>query len=183
MALAVETHPQRQDILNWLDAGEDAAAIARKLRPKLHSTTIWRYQRKERSRALDAAKIPSSVVSALEQRGLLKDGAEVSQIAQVIANAAETQLAADPYLARIAEHRKTIDASLKDASTAKDGRTVAALVGVDLKGLELDARLTNRLDSAAAGNQTIVIVTPAVSIQAQPSGPEPMVIDVTPSGR
>lgn len=87
----------------------------------------------------------------VDHTGSVDQDAAIDQAMAVAQEALRAAPIIDPYLARTAQHRQTIDRSLADAVADKDGKTVAALIGVDLKGLELDARLTNRLDNRPAG--------------------------------
>lgn len=83
--------------------------------------------------------------------------------------------ASDPLLARISKHQATADAEI--ASASGDGRTVAALIGADLRGIELTARLTGRLDSGAAA-VTVNLVCPAPAPVATESD-DVVTIDIT----
>jgi ribosomal protein S8E len=65
-------------------------------------------------------------------------------------------IAAGPLVARIMEHQKTIDSVLLDAKVNNDARGVSALIGTDLKGLELTARLTGLLDGPSSVSITNV---------------------------
>jgi hypothetical protein len=176
MVSSIDKHPQRATIIEGLLAGKSLRAIGNSVNPPVHHVVLHKYKRKHIQPTMDGAAVLSTALKALADSG---EGNGVTIDAVTATRAA---LLADPYLARTAQHRATIDRSLTQAEADGDGRTVAALIGTDLKGLELDARLSGRLDSAQAANQTIYIVTPAVSIQAVPQGPEPMVIDVTPAG-
>jgi hypothetical protein len=190
MALAFTEHPQFRQAVEWLESGMDSATVATKLQPKVNRTTVWRYWANRRKRIKDAAKVPSTVVSALEERGLLKDGAEVAQLARVVADATETVLAADPYIARMeqlrADRQRVKDMALQGEKP--DLRTWSALDRNDLTEIELHARFSGRLESGQRGgdvNLALIVGIPRAAAAPEPPRQLPSIdvecIDVEPS--
>lgn len=177
MAHAVERHPQKDYIVNSLLAGVPIRKIAATIQPTIHYTTINQYRMTVIRPAIKNATILARV-SGIDKT------MPSEQLAGVVLQETTKSLQAapivDPYLARIAQHAATIDRNLVNAEADGDGRTVAALVGVDLKGLELDARLTGRLDTVGATTTTIYVMTPQAAVTIGGSGP---VVDVTPEPR
>lgn len=169
MALSLDQHPQLPQVLDWIALGKSDSWIAKKLQPRLDPTTIWRY----RKRRMQAETNPAAnVVDILKSKNLISETASVSDLTHAIESATVPSLQADPIRARLARHRDTIDASL---AAADDGKTVAALVGVDLKGLELDARLTGRLDAPTVQVVNMVMVPASEALASM----QPQAIDIT----
>jgi hypothetical protein len=172
MALAVEQHPQFQQILDWIAAGKDCESIAGKLQPPLHSTTIWRYKRNKLQAAMQG---PASVISDLAAKGLLRQDIQPAQALQAAVSAGAAALAADPLISRIQQHRAIVDAKISEAGA----QGAASLISADLKGLELEARLTGRLDSTA-GAQSLTVVCGDIHVHQADAPREPGVtIDLT----
>jgi hypothetical protein len=91
----------------------------------------------------------------------------------------------EPYIARVRKHQATIDAEMERVSSGEkpDPRGIAALVSADLKGIELDARLTGALDTARPAGPDVNL---AIMVQIpRATAPEPprdvMTIDVEPA--
>lgn len=67
---AVEKHPQRQEIIDGILAGNTLQHIARKLQPKLHNSTLCRYRQvllKSATRTMSARGATASVLKDLAQ--------------------------------------------------------------------------------------------------------------------
>lgn len=179
MALAVDSHPQKKAIVEALLARVPLRQIAATLDPPLHFASLQRYKLAVVRPAVKNAHALARVVG--QAKSMTEE--QISDLANAASGQAiQAQHVADPYLDRIAKHQQTVDDSLTDARAEKDGRTVAALIGADLKGMELDARLTGRLDSGNSSTTNIYMLTAPAIVFGSPSAPEPgpPVIDVTP---
>jgi hypothetical protein len=154
-----KTHPMREQIDTELLAGKTPADIARSswLNPKLSRQAIWGYWVDHVKPRLGAN---TSILKALQDNGLLSEAANVERVGKELERVTGAALLADPYRARIAQHQATADRAMVTAEANGDGRTVAALISTDLKGLELDARLTGRLDTSASPSVSIIIQVP-----------------------
>lgn len=151
MACVIDKLPQadRKKVIDALIAGQSLRKVA-KLAGVSH-TVVDDYKRKVFTPTLMAAQ-KLNAVKALAQ----------TPQEQVVATTSLTRAAlhSDPLLSRIAEHQQTIDAAIGFACNNEDPKSVAALVSTDLKGLELHARLTGRLDSTPQNQVNIQIVCP-----------------------
>jgi hypothetical protein len=152
MASVIDGLPQaqRQKVIDALLAGQSLRKVA-KLAGVSH-TVVDDYKRKVFTPTLNAAQKLNAV----------KELAQSPQ-EQVVATTTLTRavLHSDPLLARIAEHQQTVDAAIGFACDNEDPKSVAALISTDLKGLELHARLTGRLESQQGPSVAIQIVCPA----------------------
>jgi hypothetical protein len=167
MASVIDSLPpaQHRKVIDALLAGKSLRKVA--LLAGVSHTVVDDYKRRTFLPTLQAAQ-KINAVKELAQ----------SPEQQIVETTTLTRasLAADPILSRIAHHQKTIDAAIVDASAEKKGRDIAALISTDLKGLELDAKLTGRLDNAGP-NIAIQIVCPASELPDEPAGD---VIDILP---
>lgn len=157
-ARKVEEHPQFDEILKALVAGQPIKAIQRWMWPKMDFMAISRFKRFRMAQALENVnKAPITMAMALKEKGLLPDTKEV---ADVVAATAAAMVNDDPLVARIKKHQDLVDERLKNPKLTA-GAT-AVLINTDLRGIELYAKLTNRLQAPATGvNITIVNPQPA----------------------
>jgi len=177
MLLRLQDHPQYSQVLEWIAQGEGPATIAPKLKPTITRQTLWRFMRDKVKPAMEG---PATIIKDLKAKGLLREDISPEQALGVARSVTSVALASDPIRSRILKHQETVDACIQDAKDAKDGRTVAALLGADYRGIELDARITGRL---TAGDQTTINIV--VPMAAQPAV-EPQdfeVIDIKPAER
>lgn len=181
-ASTIESHPQRQKIIDALLAGSTLRQIAAWTEPKVTESAICRWRRNVTLRtntALDSAK----AAIALQDKGLQHVAPNGQDLAmQSVARAALT-LAVDPFVARgLAQDRRRASwmDDLEQAPEAADYRTLAALDRNDLAAQEYHARLAGRLDSAATITN-IQIVLPAQSGASTPTDAwDGQVIDIKP---
>lgn len=167
MALTVETHPQRTHIINSLLGGVSTRKIAATLNPPLHYTSLNRYKkqivRPALSRAAATAKVLGESIS-MEPSKILDVAVETAAVA--LRDAPVT----DIYTSRVRKHQATLDKAIENAMEEKDGRSVAALVATDYKGVELDARLNHALDAPMATpnvNLAIMVQIPRSTAPAE----------------
>lgn len=166
--LAVETHPQRQEIIDCLLAGESGKKIAERLNPKLSHVSIYKFRNQVIKPRLQAAR---NAAKQLSQNPEAIAAVTSAVNTRVLTEALE---AAKPLISRIAQHRATVDARIENASD----KVVAGLISADLKGLELEARLTGLLDGGAhvSVNNVAVLLSPkcedaeqiAIEVHAEP---------------
>lgn len=173
-AVTAKTHPLRERIDEALLSGMHYRAVsnAEWLKPKLSTTSIFNYWKKVIQPRLGAN---TNIVKALRDGGLLNGTASVHAVGTALQSVTQAQLAADPYISRMAQ-QDSERLRIKGLAEAKeDYRTWAALDKNDLSATELHARLTGRLDSSAGTTTNNVMVF-------MPSGqiPTAEVIDVQP---
>jgi len=127
MESMIEKHPQKSEIIKMLLGGMSSRKIAASVSPPLDFHVVQRFN-----------------------RSVVRPAASKVAIAQSVASKAVQGIAdVSPHLARIAQRQADIDETIGAAKTDGDGRTVAALVTADLKGIELAMRATGLLDTAA----------------------------------
>jgi hypothetical protein len=159
---AVERHPQYERILKAMTANQTDQQIAAWVNPRLDRTTLWRFRKNKLQPMLQQrAQGPAMVAQALQDAGIIRDAEEMHVATKAVMAATAASAAADPLLARIMEHQRTLDAAIGFACDHEDPKSVAACVATDLKGLELHARLTGRLESQQGPSVAIQIVCPA----------------------
>lgn len=176
MALSVDAHPQKKHIIQALSNGIPLRKIAATLDPPLHFASLQRYKLAHIRPALRNAHAMAKI---LGQDMSLSDDDLARLTATATSQAIQAQQVVDPYLSRIAKHQKTLDDSITDARADGDGRTVAALISTDLRSLELDAKLTGRLDASAGNHTTVYVLTPQCTVSfGQPAEQLGPVVDV-----
>ena len=138
---------KRQQIIDALLAGESLRKVAGRL--GISHVQVGAYKRKVIVPAVRTAQ----KLQALQP---VADNA-VSQTVSTVSLTRAT-IAAAPFVDRINKHRATVDAKMVDA----DGRTAASLISADLKGLELEARITGLLDgpSHVTVNNLAIVMSP-----------------------
>ncbi len=168
MASVIEKLPeaQRKKVVDALLAGQSLRKVA-KIAGVSH-TQVDDYKRTKFMPMLQAAQKLNAVRELAES--------PEDQITNT-SNLTRAALAADPLLSRISRHQATLDAEI--ASATGDARGVAALIGTDLRGIELHAKLTGRLD-APAHQTNIMIVCPAGDAPAVTLEPDAVTIDIGP---
>ena len=156
---------QRQRVVNALLAGASlrkAASLA-----GVSHTQVGEYKKKVLAPALQVAEKVNALRVVADSQDLTTVSPETLPRAVI---------SAAPLVSRIAEHQKAADTLLASAVGKQDARGAAAVISADLKGLELQARLTGLLDSGTHVhvNQLAVIMSPkdepeVIEIQAEPS--------------
>jgi 2-phospho-L-lactate guanylyltransferase (CobY/MobA/RfbA family) len=154
----VDCHPDRQKIIDAILAGKSLDFIAASVNPPLNRFAIWRYAKNHVAPALQKSL---TVAKELHRKGLVEltpDDIRELPAAQV---ATRASLMAEPILARVRAHQETLDDAINGAMAEGDARSIAALVGADLKGLELQGRLNGALSEGQTTITAIQIVVPA----------------------
>lgn len=167
----IESHPQRQKIIDALVQGQTLHQIAAWAEPKVTESAICRWRRKitlQTANAIDHAK-------AL----IANSDSSNSALTNQAANRAAMIAATDPFLSRVLELRRERAEVKGEARSEGDLRAFAALDRNDLSELELEARLTGRLEGPAAGTTTIYITMAAAPPSATPAPAAPIPADWT----
>lgn len=162
----VESHIQRQRIIEAIASNRPLTEIAAWTDPPLSRAILNRFK----SRAI---AIHDENFRAAKRAIATQCSDQPSNSNQAIQKMA-LALAIDPFTQRCVQHQETIDAALVKAKAGEGRDTIATLIGVDLRGLELYAKLAGRLD-AGTHIQVSVVVPGTASTPAEPEG---MVIDI-----
>lgn len=169
----LELHPQFKLILEALTRGESAKSIARWIDPHVTPQTISRFRRLRLAKVMqEAAAAPIAMAHMLQQRGLLANTEEVTDIVEATA---QSLAADDPLMRRIRKIYDTLDDSMITEQTKKKKNTgaICGIISQDLKAIELEARLTHRMDNPIQG-VNITIHTPQNQAQKD-KGPVVMI--------
>jgi len=174
---ALDSHPQKQKAIDWLLAGQSVRAVAARLHPPVSFNAVQRYKE---AVVRPAARAAATISAAIGNGKSLPDNPLSPAVTTAVQSAIQAQPVADLYLSRIAQHRATTDRCVSQAVEDGDHRSVAALISTDLKGLELDARLTGRLDGPGATQNNYYIMAGSVSmtVPAQQQTEQVKVVDV-----
>jgi hypothetical protein len=172
MASAIETHPQRQKIIDAIISGQGCDTIARNAKPRLNKVTVWRYAKNVVKPALEKAAAGAKVLAAADLQLPPPNGITENQGA---IDATRAVIAADPILSRMEQRRLDRERLLKTAEDSADLRGWAAIDRNDISATELEARLTGRLDSQPTGGQVAVVVLPVAGLPG-PAAPVPQVL-------
>ena len=152
-APSVEQHPQFDEILKAMMGGQKDTEIRKWMWPKLDVMALSRFRRFRMQKVIAGmSTVPSAMAMALQKKGLLPDTEEVAQIV-----AATAAVMADPLVDRIKKHQELIDEQLQKPKLTAGGASM--LINTDLRGIELYAKLTNRLQAPSSG-VSITIVNP-----------------------
>jgi len=89
---------------------------------------------------------------------------------------------ATPLIERIEKHHATLDASIADATGNRDHKATAGLIGADLKGIEIQAKLASIGGYAPveqqAGTQILVLMPQQAALaQSEPETIDAEIID------
>jgi hypothetical protein len=171
MALAIEGHPEHRKIIDAILAGKPVRVIAASVTPPVSYMAVQRYRSKVVAPALANSATLSKVLTA---QGF---NAVETLSTPNVTDVTRAALQADPILQRIAAHRQTVDSKIIEAQPAG----AAALISADLRGLELEARLTGRLDSAAPTTQINIVGPITIDQRHLPADYSGEVIDLTAS--
>jgi hypothetical protein len=172
MASAIETHPQRQKIIDAIISGQGCDTIARNAKPRLNKVTVWRYAKNVVKPALEKAAAGAKVLAAADLQLPPPNGITENQGA---IDATRAVIAADPFVSRIQKQYDHLDEGYRLAREARDPRAIAAVASADSRANELHAKLEGRLDSQPTGSQVAVVVLPVAGLPG-PAAPVPQVL-------
>jgi hypothetical protein len=145
---AIDTHPQRDKILEALLNNESPQSIAKWINPPINHTSIWRYRR---NRIEPKLKQAAETAKTLQQNALLAARASVAVPDDVIRDAAYASVAADPIMSRVlAKYQRYDDMYAKTV----DPQGFSSIDRAETQALTLHANLTGRLQQA--GPSTVV---------------------------
>lgn len=164
---SIETHPQRQRIVESICAGQTLREIASWTNPPVSQMAISRF--KSRAMVL-TAKALNQATSSISKQG----DSVTEQGVQAVTRAA-LAVAVDPFLSRVAH----LDAERERLKRVAEGNNNlgawSALDGNDLRALELHAKLAGRLDAGTHIQVSVVVPSTARNAPAEPEG---MIIDI-----
>ncbi len=188
MAHSVESHPQKQEIIDSLLSGKTLKQIAVTLSPPLSVMALCRYRKAIIRPTLQKAVAVTTINRRLVANTKTMQAHGLADIPDELATSAVRETSellrnaplVEPYLSRIRKHQETIDEAVDFACQNEDPRTVAALLATDYKGMEFHARLCGvSLDGAQAPAGANINLAVMVSVpRATVDDPAPSV-DVT----
>jgi hypothetical protein len=168
----LESHPQRQKIIDDLVSGKTYRQVARQTDPPISTAAISRFASRIKRDTAASIRAAKNAI-AHNDMGL---GADVNQAV----TRAAALVASDPFLSRAIKSDARRERWMKSAESEADYRALAALDRNDLSAQEYQARLTGRLEAPATGT-TIVYVTMAPAV-APPTAPVQADWTVAPDG-
>jgi hypothetical protein len=174
---SIESHPQRQKIIEAILAGSTLRQITAWANPPVSTASICRFKRNALAKVQDSLSAANLAI-ANRDTDLPPDSTIVKQDVSLAVTRAALTAAADPFIARIQKHQATLDAAITDAAADKDARGIASLVSTDLKGLELHARLAGRLDTPAQQTNIMIVCPAGAPEPAVTLEPDAVVIDI-----
>lgn len=173
---AVDSHPQKQLIIDGILAGRSARSIASSLAPPIHFNAIQRY-RTNVVKPLLATASKSTIVESTNKVNApaIVPLSDDSQVIQQVHNSIQAAPAVSIFRRRLEKLYGTLDRTIEKAETAvrvtydKEGNEVA--IASDLsavaplanqihKGLEILGRATGELEPQGASGVSIQIVCP-----------------------
>lgn len=164
--LVVEGHPQFELIVKWFMEGRGPGFISKRVNPPIRMETLRLFKKNRYQAYIDKAKdVPIGIVQALAQKGLIKEGADGNQVAEVVAGATAKLAGTDKLMNRISRNYDIIDEQMemiRSKSNQDKKPAVAAictLVAADRSMIELDARINHIMDAPTTGVQ-VNIITP-----------------------
>ncbi|MFH1635801.1 MAG: hypothetical protein ABIG63_17555 [Chloroflexota bacterium] len=163
---AIESHPNKQKIIDAMLEGKPSRYIREHFAPDLHYTTIARYKRTTLAQHIRTA------------RKLLQNNHTVvnsTHPAQQLAIATQQVSSAQPFVSRLKAREDRREGWMKKAEDKEDFRALAALDRNEHGDIRLEAELTGALagQQQQPGAPAVVIVMPSLP------GPQPAdVVDV-----
>ncbi len=175
MALVLDTHPDREKLVEAILAGESLREVAR--RANVSHTAVQNYVRRV---VRPAVRSPRAAVNLLKERP--ESSVSIEQVRQTvnIAKDAASQSAIVPVMEKIARREARREALLSDAAESKDFRGYASLDSCEYRDLELECRLRGLLDSGPTHQTNIMIVCAGADEQPAETG---FAIDLQPADR
>ncbi len=148
----LESHPQRQKIINALVAGSTLAQIVAWAVPKVTESAICRWRQKISRESASTIQSAQDILSTKDSPSDELLGGIATRVAMAVA--------VDPFLLAVQELRQDRARIKGKAEDTGDLRTWVAADRNDLTSLELHAKLAGRLD-AGPSHTNIMIVCPA----------------------
>ena len=184
---AVDTHPQKQKIIDGILAGKSTRHIADTLQPPVSFAAIQRYKSSVIKPMVREAESLNRVLRANKDGEIVSKPAPVpmssdTEATQTVQRAIEHAPALSIFRERLEKVYGRIDKTLDRAETAvrvttdKEGNQVvigqdlgplAPLYNVALKALETHGRATGELEPQGAGQVSIQIVLPRTGDQTE----------------
>lgn len=177
MASTIEDHPQRKAIVDALLAGESIRRIASRISPPVSPAAVQRYRasivapaiRKVQAKLLEVnatQQVNGKPVTAPVLQNRLESNAQGHEARIEAARSA----VADPLLERLRIKNQRRERWFGFAEEKQDARGLAALDTCETRDLELEARLTGRLDTAPVNvtNNFMIMPMPGQEPRALP---------------
>ena len=153
---ALESHPMLDRIIGALMKGDSLESIRVWAYPTPSRNSLFRFKKNRMARVIEAkAGAPRAMATALQEKGLLPDCAEVDQVVAATAGAIAM---ADPLLSQMSKHQHIINEVLDDPNVKPVAKMDA--IRTDLKRVEMWAKLTGRLEKTSGSGVRIEIVNP-----------------------
>jgi hypothetical protein len=152
---AVDTHPQREKIIEALVAGESPQSISKWCNPPINHVSIWRYRRNRIEAKLSqvqqtAKALQDNIIQATRDNGVVDPA--------VIHAATSALTTADPIMSRVLAKYSRYDDMLAKAQETGDLGGFAAVDRAETQALTLHANLTGRLQSAAPTTLVQIVI-------------------------
>ena len=158
MALAVESHPQREKIIEALLNGESAKKIAKWVNPRLSHVAIYNFRNAKVSPALTGV---SQIANSLQAKVIGTEVSSPESRQQAVKDATRTALTLNPILERMERRRLDRERILQQAEADKDYRAWAAVDRNEITATELEMRATGQLgESREAVNVQVALFVP-----------------------
>lgn len=139
MALAAESHPQRQKIIDMLLAGHSLKLVSLSINPKLSRMSILRFKR---TIVVPALKRAASVTAPVVSVTPVTSNADQNDL---VTREASADLRLSPAVALAQKRFSMFDRTIPIAEQDKDFRGLASLANAERGSIELFARLTGEL--------------------------------------
>jgi hypothetical protein len=176
---AVEKHPQRQQIIERILAGESMRSIGATVVPPVHHTSVARFRLKALGKATRTMRGKSPEVLSLKELSLASgangnafDGIQAvsEQLRSELHNAVEADRERlRKYLAD-AEAAQFVDPVTGEVSHNMDHGALARHIRNSLSSIELRARLSGLLQDGAGVAVNVAIAVAASPVQDEPVG-------------
>lgn len=171
---AAEKHPQRQEIIDAILAGEALRSIAKRVVPPMNHTTLSRFKLQILTPAVSTLRGTSSKYSELQ--GLaLATGMKQTRLDPASAVDLMVKQSVHASIDKRIQRREAWIKSAWNGGTDPDHRALSAHDRNEFTDLELTARLAGLLQTGAPGETTVNI---AVMVPAAAEVPEARVIEI-----
>lgn len=151
----IDTHPQKDRIIEALVRGDTVDQVAAWVKPKIHRTTIFRYVK---HKIAPAVRRQSEIAKVLRENEMLRSSASTDEGIRSIVDATKASINADPILDKVDFLWSEAKSGLSDARDAGDlsARSRFLSVGAKIVDTEGKARLHPGFAPAVPqGNTTI----------------------------
>jgi hypothetical protein len=152
---AIDTHPQREKIIQALLDNEPPKKIAKWVNPPISHVSIWRYRstrlKPVLKRAVNTAKLLQSANVPLSDGKPTAEGVKAIELAK-------DALVDDPLLSRVTAKYERYDRWYSQAEETKDFGALASIDRAETTALSFHAELTGRLQGATSGTLVQIVI-------------------------